>query len=153
MDADTRELVTGRPAHSAAVPGVLAVFSDGKPLLGAISLDRGEAVLGRDDAIGVCDDRVSRRHAIVRHERGRWTVVDQNSRNGTFVNGERVDGTCESAPPHVVRIAYTIYLLVDDLRPYLGAKVAIDGDVVLGPVYAAVLEQIRNLDGDTLLIV
>jgi hypothetical protein len=39
------------------------------------------------------DDYVSRRHALLRRERGRLWVVDQHSKNGTFVNGKRVDDT------------------------------------------------------------
>ena len=33
---------------------------------------------------------VSTRHAELREEAGRWTVFDQQSTNGTLVNGERI---------------------------------------------------------------
>ena len=39
------------------------------------------------------DDAVSRAHAEIVHVGGRWTVVDDGlSRNGTFVNGTRLQG-------------------------------------------------------------
>src|SRR5437879_946975 len=54
-----------------------------------------EAVLdiGRDLACGIRldDTRVSRKHTTLRRgSNGEITAVDEGSRNGTFVNGERV---------------------------------------------------------------
>lgn len=56
-------------------------------------LDTDQAVLGRsDDATFLLDDEgVSRRHAkIVRQIDGSVAIVDLNSTNGTFCNGERI---------------------------------------------------------------
>lgn len=53
----------------------------------------GENVIGRGDDVDIKlgDDDVSRRHAkIVKHPEGMVEVVDLESTNGTFVNGERV---------------------------------------------------------------
>jgi hypothetical protein len=52
-------------------------------------------VLGRS---GQCDvvvghDTVSRAHAEIRREAGGWAVRDLGSRNGTWLDGRRVDGT------------------------------------------------------------
>lgn len=44
----------------------------------------------RFDAYGDID--VSARHAELRQVEGEWTILDQESTNGTFVNGERIDG-------------------------------------------------------------
>jgi pSer/pThr/pTyr-binding forkhead associated (FHA) protein len=48
--------------------------------------------IGRDRGSAVClpSTHVSRVHAEVTAEKGHWFVADLNSRNGTFVNGERV---------------------------------------------------------------
>jgi pSer/pThr/pTyr-binding forkhead associated (FHA) protein len=41
----------------------------------------------------VIDDRtVSRHHATIRREGAYWVLVDMGSKNGTRVNGARVDG-------------------------------------------------------------
>ncbi len=44
---------------------------------------------GQDVALG--DPLVSRRHAVIVHEDGAWTVVDQKSTHGTFLNGAHVE--------------------------------------------------------------
>ncbi len=57
-------------------------------------LDRDEMVIGRvpDAGIRIDDDGVSRRHAkIVRDADGHVRLVDLESTNGTFCNGEKVD--------------------------------------------------------------
>jgi pSer/pThr/pTyr-binding forkhead associated (FHA) protein len=48
--------------------------------------------LGRlpDNDIVVDDRRVSRKHAEVLQQAGRWMIVDRGSSNGTWVNGRRV---------------------------------------------------------------
>ena len=55
----------------------------------------GENVIGRDPSAQVAlDDLVcSRRHAVIGHDGGAWYVQDTGSRNGTYVNGERIHGT------------------------------------------------------------
>ncbi|MGH2973414.1 MAG: FHA domain-containing protein [Solirubrobacterales bacterium] len=63
-----------------------------------VELDEGEGTLsiGRDPGADVSlewDGQVSRLHALIERVGGAWTIVDDGlSRNGTFVNGERVRG-------------------------------------------------------------
>lgn len=54
----------------------------------------GETVLGRDPSADVCVEHpsVSRRHARLSIEAGRARLQDLGSRNGTFLNGRRIDG-------------------------------------------------------------
>ena len=49
-------------------------------------------VIGRSSACEIVlgDDTVSRRHAELRYEDGRWLLRDLGSSNGTWVNGRRV---------------------------------------------------------------
>lgn len=55
-------------------------------------LDVDHTVLGRDEdcQIVVPAQAVSRRHAALQRTKHGWSIVDLNSSNGTFVNGERV---------------------------------------------------------------
>jgi len=49
-------------------------------------------VLGRLEGVEaqISDQKISRQHAELRHEGGRWWLVDLNSHNGTFLNGQRL---------------------------------------------------------------
>ncbi|MAT68507.1 MAG: sigma-54-dependent Fis family transcriptional regulator [Planctomycetaceae bacterium] len=52
-----------------------------------------ETLIGRgtDCHITLLDPLCSRVHAIIRSDEGSWTVADQQSRNGTTVNGQKID--------------------------------------------------------------
>jgi len=58
-----------------------------------ISLNHTPFSVGRkaDKDLVIADPRVSRDHAIIISEDGKFMVVDQGSKHGTFVNGERVE--------------------------------------------------------------
>jgi sigma-B regulation protein RsbU (phosphoserine phosphatase) len=57
-----------------------------------MNLDHTPFTVGRkvDKDLVVPDPRVSRDHAVITSEDGQFCVVDQGSKHGTFVNGERV---------------------------------------------------------------
>ena len=59
-----------------------------------IELPTGESVIGRSRAcaVQIAETTVSRQHAIFVVEPGKVRLRDLGSSNGTFVNGERVDG-------------------------------------------------------------
>ncbi len=58
-----------------------------------LSLNHTPYTVGRkvDRDLVIADPRVSREHASIVAENGEFFVVDQGSKHGTFVNGERVD--------------------------------------------------------------
>jgi phosphoserine phosphatase RsbU/P len=57
-----------------------------------VNLDHTPFTVGRkvDKDLVIADPRVSRDHAIITSENGQFSVQDQGSKHGTFVNGERV---------------------------------------------------------------
>ena len=68
-----------------------------------------ENVIGRskNSDIRVNAKAVSRNHAVLtRYDDGSWTVTDTDSRNGTFVNGERVS-ICPLESGDVIRVGKT----------------------------------------------
>jgi S-DNA-T family DNA segregation ATPase FtsK/SpoIIIE len=67
----------------------------GGPAMGAErEVDRVPFTLGRQGAdFTVADQSVSRLHAMLTVEGGRFVLRDQKSTNGTFVDGERIEET------------------------------------------------------------
>jgi hypothetical protein len=65
------------------------------PPIQPLRLSEGAVAIGRhpDCELNLRMDDVSRRHAEVRFENGSYLVSDLGSTNGTFVNGERVEGS------------------------------------------------------------
>lgn len=83
-------------AEREGVPFVYFRDGDGKQRIISLDPTREYLSVGRDDGCEVCiewDERVSRLHARLERSGGSWTVYDGGlSRNGTFLNGERVQG-------------------------------------------------------------
>ncbi len=70
-------------------PPSLTIAGGGRTFLATT----GEAIaVGRDPAASVplSDERVSRRHALIRFDNGDWIYEDLSSTNGSFVDGSRV---------------------------------------------------------------
>ncbi len=86
-------------------------YRDGVGALRLLELEGERVVVGRDagnDLVLMWDGEVSRIHALFEQLAGAWTVVDdQLSRNGTFVNGQRVRGRRRLEDRDVVRIGAT----------------------------------------------
>lgn len=85
------------------------------------------AVLGRDEGVDVRlpISAVSRRHAELRHERGRWVLRDLESRNGTLVDGHLID-EAELDDCSEIRVGDSIFKLVErDATSF--ARFRIDG--------------------------
>lgn len=76
-----------------------------------VELDGDRVVIGRDpgnDLVLQWDVEVSRVHALLERLAGAWTVVDDDlSRNGTFVNGQRVRGRRRLNDRDTVRVGAT----------------------------------------------
>lgn len=116
-------------------PGVVLAFSAGEPLCGPLALSsKGSLEVGRGQMEGVDlrDSCMSRKHATIRWDAGTWTVIDHGSRNGTYVDGLRVNGSVSGTNLGVVRTGETLLLLVSDLRPYRAHGVELREDRVVG---------------------
>jgi FHA domain/Bacterial regulatory proteins, luxR family len=72
------------------------VYRDGEGKQTLLELSGAELTVGRradNDVALTWDQEVSRLHAELQRIKGDWTVVDEGlSRNGTFLNGERIRG-------------------------------------------------------------
>ncbi len=72
--------------------GFSLTIQEGKDLGRQYSFDQPEVSIGRtaENDVVLYDPGVSRRHAIIRDEGGRFVVQDQGSANGTQINGNPV---------------------------------------------------------------
>ncbi|UAK29855.1 FHA domain-containing protein [Nocardia asteroides] len=80
-----------------------------------ISLDGGvsKVTIGRSAAadIALTDVTVSRLHAIIERVGGCWVIVDDGlSKNGTFVNGERVGGRRKLDSGDTIRVGRSVFV-------------------------------------------
>ncbi|MBV8989137.1 MAG: FHA domain-containing protein [Solirubrobacterales bacterium] len=98
-------------AERRGVPFVVFRDSAGVQRLIALDPPRDELTVGRAGECDVClgwDAAVSRLHALLALRGGSWTLDDSGlSRNGTFLNGERVDGHCVLRDRDVLRAGAT----------------------------------------------
>jgi adenylate cyclase len=81
-----------------------------------------EVFLGRssENEVVLNDFSVSRRHAVIRQEKDRWVIVDQNSTNGVKVNGRFV-ASSPIAPGDVLTVG-TFSLTVREEAPAVKPK-------------------------------
>jgi Nif-specific regulatory protein len=68
---------------------------------------------GLECQVQISDPLSSRVHATMVYEGGQWRVIDAESRNGTLVNGSRIDSAI-LANGHKIRIGNTEFQFVDD---------------------------------------
>ncbi|MBV9615905.1 MAG: FHA domain-containing protein [Ktedonobacteraceae bacterium] len=75
-------------------PARFTLRAEGGDILQEYPLDKPEITIGRapnSDILLSKDKLTSRRHATVHHENGRYTIRDERSANGTFVNGQQIE--------------------------------------------------------------
>jgi len=151
MASETVDDLSSLAAEAPEAPTILMIASVNRPaalVLGA------NATLGRStQANGVVhelpDERMSKEHATVRYERGAWVITDLDSRNGTFVDGERVLGSRKVSGDVIVRLGHTVFALLADGRGHP----ATSGETVVGPELQRAYAQIRaHAMTDTLLV-
>src|SRR6266852_8569767 len=86
------QTITGPISNAGSGIFPILVFVEGNEQRN-INLDHSPFTVGRkmDKDLVIADPRVSRDHALIVSENGQFFVVDQGSKHGTFINGERVE--------------------------------------------------------------
>ena len=105
--------------------------------------------LGREavGGLNLGDEKMSTRHAELRWDGG-FRVKDLGSRNGTFLDGERVEGEVKAGPRGVLRLGQTLVLLLPDVRAFTTGEVSTAGGVVVGPTMKEVLVRVGLARGE-----
>jgi FHA domain-containing protein len=89
------------------------------------SLEGDQLVIGRDSssAIAINDAEVSRKHARLTFQGGKYVIEDLGSTNGTFVNGQRLVSPVVLKSGDVVSLGEQIVLMYEALAVDSGATV------------------------------
>ncbi|MGZ5970069.1 MAG: FHA domain-containing protein, partial [Polyangiales bacterium] len=123
MDETRDESIGGAGDSSRVVAGVIIIQSNDAAAWRVLPLRR-ELVLGRERELPN-DDRLSRVHVSFESSAGRIRVRDLGSRNGTFVDGRKIEEELLTDGPHVVRIGRTLLVVRPDLRHHLGRGIEV----------------------------
>ncbi len=126
------ERVAGGPPTPATAGLVLLCAKDLDAAPHAFPLRDSSVVIGREPPRGGCPVRlssVSRAHAeLVRDPSGAWLIRDLESRNGTYVDGQRVTQRTFLRPHAEIRIGDALFKLVmDGIEEYRGYR--LDGRI------------------------
>lgn len=83
-----------------------------RPPTAVHTIDQLVVTIGRapENNVVLSDLLVSRHHAILRRSGGQWELVDANSANGTYVNGNRISSAV-IGPDDVVGIGHQLFVL------------------------------------------
>ena len=106
------------------------------PTPGAVfALEGDQLTIGRDSTNGVAinDAEISRKHARMMFQGGKYVLEDLGSTNGTFVNGQRLAGPVVLKPGDVVSLGEQIVLMYDAIAGDAGATVAVSRKAVQAP--------------------
>lgn len=87
------------------------------------ALEGDQLVIGRDatHAVSINDAEVSRKHARLMFQGGKYVIEDLGSTNGTFVNGQRLVSPAVLKPGDVVSLGEQIVLMYEGLSADAGA--------------------------------
>ncbi len=128
-------------------PGMLLVSSAGRPACTAVPLNSGATELGR--GLGalkdVLDSMMSRHHARAAYANGAFQITDQDSRNGSALDGAPLRGTATTVDARVLRLGHSLFLLCHDLRPFRTFGVSLDNGRVEGPALGRVVRSIAKV--------
>lgn len=99
---------------------------------GEVLVSAEEFVIGRklDSDVHYRIDKpfISPRHCLITHKRGRFTIKDLNSKNGVFVNGERIQADRDVIVPIGSEVAITQNVVFELWDPNTVVKVDYQGE-------------------------
>jgi transcriptional regulator with GAF, ATPase, and Fis domain len=95
----------------------------------------GSLVIGRasSNAIPVADERASRRHSEIFFQDGGWWVRDLGSRNGTLVDGKKINAPCPLVPGNQIAVASCLMTFVHSLEEFIPPPLHSDPEQGVSP--------------------
>jgi transcriptional regulator with GAF, ATPase, and Fis domain len=127
------------------VPGAVLIFIGNAPVLRPFPIAPGPVKFGKKEGpsvIALDDGTLSDTHAEVNFDGKQFSVRDEGTKNGSQVNGESFKSATKQAPSGaVMRLGYSVFLLLADIRPFLAATVSAEG-YVIGPTLRKELDSV-----------
>ncbi len=123
MARQTIEDVSSIASTEASEPAIVMIWSGtteqhvGFAPVGGVQLGRN--IKSGGFTAEVEDERMSREHAAVEWKNGGWRIKDLESRNGTYLDGERLEGETLRNSDVVLRLGHTVFVLLRDGRGHL----------------------------------
>ena len=122
-------------------------FTD--PNAGDISFTIGKKA---DNDIVLDDSYISGRHAVIGKRSGSWYVIDQNSRNGTYVENRRIESGTEY-PLHIgdviIIVGYRFIVCADFIAANIDTEKALNGKTLSRVVFPPYVRPARKNTSDT----
>jgi two-component system NtrC family sensor kinase len=113
------------------------------------ALDEGTTVIGRAAECEICilDNGLSRRHSAIETIGGKSYLIDLKSKNGSFVNGVRVERE-RIQPDDVIRLGEVLFTLADD-GPRANERAPVDPlPTLVMPLTNIPIGELRARSGD-----
>ena len=98
----------------------------------------------READISLIDDKVSRAHACIRYSDGQFFIKDLGSRNGVYLNGQKIDADVPLKPGDRIQIGATVFVLEQESPAEDAAKAigAVSDSMDEGKGYSTILKEI-----------
>ncbi len=121
-----------------------------------LQLDRERYTLGRSSANELCysdDAGLSRQHMVLERDGETWTVRDLNSKNGTFVNGVRIDTIHPMGPNDRITAGHLTLEFAEKMAP-ANTVIFVEGSSPTAPTSTVatslegVLSDEKKIEGD-----
>src|SRR6266850_6081282 len=123
---------------------ILIHTPDGKTR--ALLLDRDRYTLGRSSANELCyseDAGLSRQHMVLERNGETWTIRDLNSKNGTFVNGMRIETVRPLGANDRITAGHLMIEFAEKMSPAANTVIFVEGS----PPTVAATTVSTNLEG------
>jgi len=139
------ELAERLDAERRGVPFVLYLDGDRRQRIVELNEQAGSLCIGRDRSADIAldwDEEVSRAHAVLERIGDAWTFLDDGlSRNGSFVNGQRIRGRRRLADGDSLTVGRTLLVFVEALESpsHTTARTRLSGPPELSPAQRRVL--------------
>ena len=116
----------------------------------AFTIEEGTTVIGRAEEceIAILDNGLSRRHSAIETINGKSSLVDLKSKNGSFVNGVKVERQA-LVPGDVIRLGEVVFTLREQ-RPRARAPSELEPrPTLVMPLTSVPIVDLRSRSGDT----